>query len=287
MALRMKTARIFILGMMTAIGFPLTIMASSFSNSTWDHYQTNHPKGNLRPYTFTSRLLKNKREIWVYTPAAYHPNGSAYPLLVVLDGQAYTSQLIPGPTILDNLIAEHQIEPLVAVFVSSIDQPQRNLELPCHEPFINSLATELLPWMYSHYHVDQHPDQTIIAGSSYGGLAAAYAALKKPHLFGKVLSQSGAFWWQPARGHSDLWFVRQYENSPTLPIQFYLDVGDQETDESSDSMSMVKVNRIFSDLLKRKGYAVSYQEFKGGHDYDCWRKTFATGLIALMENQRD
>lgn len=271
--------------MISAMGLPLAIMASSPQKSAWDQEQPHHAKGNLSAYHFTSKLLKNQREIWVYTPASYNINSSAYPLLIVFDGQAYTSELIPGPAILDNLIAEKQIPPLVAVFISSIDQPSRNLELPCYEPFTNSLTKELLPWVYAHYHVSKNPEQTIIAGSSYGGLAASYAALRNPQLFGKVLSQSGAFWWKPSGSKSDRWLISQYESAPKLPIQFYLDVGDEETDESPERMSMVKVNRLFSDLLLRKGYAVTYEVFKGGHEYECWRKTFATGLIALMRTK--
>jgi enterochelin esterase-like enzyme len=272
----------YALNLLSWIAFPFAILASPLHKPGWDQEQTDHDKGHLSSYQFTSKRLKNKREIWIYTPAGYNTKSSAYPLLIVFDGQAYTSELIPGPTILDNLIAEGQIPPLVSVFISSIDQPSRNLELPCYEPFVNSLTTELLPWVHAHYHVSKTPDQTIIAGSSYGGLAAAYAAWRNPHKFGKVLSQSGAYWWQPAGSKSGLWLIRQYETAPKLPIKFYLDVGNQETEESAERMSMVKVNRLFSDLLKRKGYDVSFEVFQGGHDYDCWRKTFATGLITLM-----
>lgn len=247
---------------------------------SWDQERSSSPKGNLSPFYFKSSCLKNKREIWVYTPPGYSNKGERYPLLIVLDGQAYTSDLIPGPTILDNLIAEGEIPPMIAIFVSSIDQPRRNLELPCYKPFIESLSDELLPWVYKNYHASQRPEQVIIAGSSYGGLAAAYAALIKPDTFGKVLSQSGAFWWSPSKS-GELWLIKQYEGMSKLPIEFYLDVGHLETEESGNRMSMVKVNALFSDLLKKKGYRVTHEIFQGGHDYACWRKTLAKGLIAL------
>ena len=66
------------------------------------------------------------------------------------------------------------------------------------------------------------------------------------------------------------------------PIRFYLDVGDQETDVYEGKMSMIAVNRQMRDLLLNKGYEVAYFEFNGGHDYDCWRKTFSNGLRALF-----
>lgn len=37
--------------------------------------------------------------------------------------------------------------------------------------------------------------RTVVAGSSYGGLASAYMGLMHPELFGNVLSLSGSYWW--------------------------------------------------------------------------------------------
>jgi enterochelin esterase-like enzyme len=289
-----KYSRLFgwILTAFCSIGFVKTVFATSplpipfhLSKIAWDIPLASCPKGKTASYRFKSRLLKNKRELWVYVPNSYRSENPPYPLLIVFDGQAYTSQLIPGPTILDRLIAEGQIPPLIAVFVSSMGQNERNRELPCYAPFIESLTKELLPWLQQHYHITSDPSQTIVAGSSYGGLAAAYAALRYPQRYGNVLSQSGAFWWQP----SDIpgaWLVDQFNSQPRLPVRFYLDVGDQETDAGGGKMSMLSVNRLFRDLLLHKGNEVAYYEFKGGHEYECWRKTFAIGLMALCKKWR-
>lgn len=247
----------------------------------WDEQNDQIPQGKLYSYTFKSQLLNNKRDIWVYIPASYSLDNPSYPLLIVFDGQAYTSSLIPGPTILDNLIGSGEIPPVVAVFISSVDQPKRNRELPCYSPFIDSLVKELLPWIKKNYNVTSQPCQTILAGSSYGGLAAAYGAFRYPEYFGNVLSQSGAFWWESPR-YSGPWLVKEFENKSPSPIRFYLDVGDQETDIWEKKMSMIAINRQFRDLLKNKGYPVSYYEFHGGHDYECWKKTFSIGLLALI-----
>jgi enterochelin esterase family protein len=250
--------------------------SSDLSATSRDEALAYHPKGKLFSYCFKSRILKNKRDIWVYVPASYRCEETPYPLLIVFDGQAYTSQLIPGPTILDHLIAEGQIPPLVAVFISSIDQRRRNQELPCYAPFIDSLMQELLPWLHRHYFITFNPSQIIVA--------AAYAALRYPQQFGNVLSQSGAFWWQLAQNDGP-WLIRQFETQPLLPLRFYLDVGNQETEYWEGKMSMLDINRDLRDLLRRKGYPVAYYEFQGGHDYECWRKTFAIGLVALIKKK--
>jgi enterochelin esterase family protein len=275
-----------ILSMINLADANLLSQAENCLEKTWEELSPQNSKGKLACYQFSSRILKNKRDIWIYTPASYQWKDGPYPLLIVFDGQAYTSELIPGPTILDNLIAENKIPPLVAVFISSIDQTARNQELPCYPRFIHFLSQELLPWISRRYLVTQNPSQTIVAGSSYGGLAAAYAALYDPQRFGNVLSQSGAFWWQPDQSSSTPWLVKQFESQSNLPIRFYLDVGDQETNAEPGRMNMIEVNRYLHTLLKDKGYNVSYNEFKGGHDYACWRKTFAIGLMALLKERK-
>jgi enterochelin esterase family protein len=167
----------------------------------------------------------------------------------------------------------------------------RSRELPCNQDFADFLATELVPWVRAEFGVPVNRDLTITAGSSYGGLAATFAAYAHPEVFGRVLSQSGSFWWRPgyvmretaAADEEWEWLVRQFVTSETLPVRFYLDVGNLETKGPPGSPSQVIVNRHMRDVLQAKGYHVAYAEYSGGHDYACWRGTLADGLIALFE----
>lgn len=252
----------------------------------WVQFHKEIPKGKLVKYQLYSHLLNNRREVWVYTPAGYIRQQSNCPLLIVFDGQAYTSQWLPIPIILDNLIAKGLIPPLVAVFVSSIDHSYRNRELPCYIPFAKFLAHELVPWAQKSYQTIKDPSKMIVAGASYGGLAASYAALKYPNVFGNVLSQSGAFWWKPKRIKQDQWLTAQFKQLPKVPIRFYLDAGDQETDKYSNYSSIIESNRNFRDALKSKGYTVYYDEFNGRRAYKTWKKTFAQGLMMLIGNTK-
>jgi enterochelin esterase-like enzyme len=71
--------------------------------------------------------------------------------------------------------------------------------------------------------------------------------------------------------------IEQYAARPKLSLRFYMEVGKFE----SGSLQ-VATNRHFRDVLRLKGYPVSYSEFYGGHDYLCWRGSLAEGLIALV-----
>jgi enterochelin esterase family protein len=226
---------------------------------------------------FRSTILDNERRIWVYTPPVAAANERPG-LVVLFDGFVY-AQILPTPTILDNLLAAHRLPPLVAVMLES---PDRFRELAGSVPFLTFLTEELIPWARQTYHTTADPAKTIVGGASLGGAAAAYAGLRHPDIFGNVLSQSGAFAWHAAEGAEPLGLARDYAAAPRLPLQFYLDVGVLETQAPPwGGPDPLSANRQLRALLAGKGYPVHYSEFSGGHEFICWQGTLAEGLVAL------
>lgn len=243
---------------------------------SWSAKNQDVPAGRVETHRIRSELLGNERRIWVYTPPGYVPDpADPYSLLVIFDGFAYL-RVIPTPHILDNLLAVGKLPPFVALLVDNVE---RDRELPCHAPFADFLASELLPWARERYAITSDPARTVVAGSSYGGLAAAYAALRHPAAFGNVLSQSGAFWWRPEDDAEHEWLIQQFVASPRLPLRFYLDVGTFEN--GFKDPSMLVANRHMRDVLRARDYPVTYAEYVGGHDYPCWEITLPNGLMAL------
>lgn len=238
--------------------------------------------GKVTTAAFRSAVMKNERQLSVYTPAGYSASAGPYDLLIVFDRDAYL-QLIATPTILDNLIAARAIPPLVAVLVGNPGMT-RNAELPCNRAFADMLATELVPWVRERYAVSGDPTRATLAGSSYGGLASTCSALFHPERFRNVLSQSGSYWWGPDSTFKEHEWVRaQFDSTPRLPLRFYQDVGLMESGPTpGDGPSMVESNRRLRDVLRSKGYEVHYAEFNGGHEYLNWQGTLADGLIALL-----
>src|SRR5271169_1688353 len=76
------------------------------------------PAGRIEKHGFKSAALKNEREVAVYLPPLYSPHAEPYPLLVLFDEDAYIS-LVPTPTVLDNLISEGRIPPMVALLIGN------------------------------------------------------------------------------------------------------------------------------------------------------------------------
>jgi enterochelin esterase family protein len=142
----------------------------------------------------------------------------------LFDGWRYL-QAVPTTTILDNLIAEGAIPSLVVLFIDSLDQQTRTQELTCSLTFVEFLIRELLPPMRQQFNLSSNPTQAIVAGSSYGGLAAAFIGLQRPDVFGNVLSQSGTFWWKPDHDMEYEWLSQQYATAPKRALRHYLEVG--------------------------------------------------------------
>jgi enterochelin esterase family protein len=246
------------------------------------------PKGTLKEHRLKSKSLKDERAVTVYTPANYDPKGEKHGLLVLFDGAFYQDdEMIPGPTILDNLIARKKIQPLVVVLVKH-ELGTRNKDLMCSEPFAAFLVNELVPWVRAEYRVSEEPARTIVGGLSLGGLMASYCGLCHPDVFGNVLSQSGSYWWYPGgleQDDRDLpmaepgWLTREYLTAPRRDVRFYVEIGRFE--QGGGFANAVTETQRFRDILKAKGYSIQYSEYTGGHDYVSWRGTFADGLMAL------
>jgi enterochelin esterase family protein len=255
----------------------------------WIVKNSNVAAGTIEKQKIHSELLKNDHNLSIYLPAGYKANATPYDLVVIFDESAYLTK-VPTPVILDNLIAASKIPPTVAVLIANPSQESRNEELTPNPKFADFLAKELVPWIHAHYNVTGDPGKTVVAGSSLGGLAAAYVGYRHPEVFTNVLCQSGSFWWAP--DHSGAipdgvitepgWMAKQFIASSKLPLKFYIDAGAFEFDSNGTGGGILETSRDMRDVLLAKGYEVYYQQFVGGHDYLGWRGTFADGLMDLI-----
>jgi enterochelin esterase family protein len=243
-----------------------------------------------RAYSLHSKVLGATRRIWVYPPAGYSKTAPACDLLLVFDGGVYLTD-IPLPRLLDSLTAVKRMPPTVAVLMDNSSGATRLADLANHERFAEFIATELVPWARSYWNVTDDPHRCTIAGSSAGGLAAAFIALRHPELFGNVLSQSGAFW-RGAEGSNDApyeWLTAQYAATSKRDVRFYLDVGSTETRGAigGAAPSILMANRRLRDALAAKGYAVEYVEVPGGfHAAESWRVRLPAGLVWIAGGRR-
>ncbi|AJT40664.1 alpha/beta hydrolase-fold protein [Psychromicrobium lacuslunae] len=94
--------------------------------------------------------------------------------------------------------AAHQageLSPCTLVFVPSPGGDKRREELALNPLFWRAVREELLPLIATQLGREVEPASTVLAGQSYGGLAALYAAVTMPETFPQALCQSGSFWY--------------------------------------------------------------------------------------------
>ena len=84
-------------------------------------------------------------------------------------------------------------------------------------------------------------------------------------------------------GEASGMLVAEFVQSPRLPLEFYLEAGRYET---TLPFSHLLETRRLRDVLKAKGYRVTYSEFVGGHNEVCWRGSFADAIMALTAKPR-
>lgn len=251
----------------------------------WNTPQNGVPAGSLETRRFTSQALGNSRTIHLYRPAGWQATATGNALLVLFDGESYTDD-VPAPTILDNLIAAGRLPPTAAIFITNPSNQTRNRELPPNDNLARFLAEELMPWAKAQG-IHAAASHTVIAGASYGGLAATWAGFTHPQLFGNVYSQSGSFWWAPDSDTDDSysrpaeWLTQRFANSPRLPLRLHLEAGLFELGYNGQS-GIRDTTRHLRDVLTAKGYTVSHREYAAAHGFEHWRTSFAEGLLTLL-----
>lgn len=244
------------------------------------------PQGSVEERAVDSKILGRERRVWVYLPPAYSPSAAAYDLLVVFDGGEYLEQ-IPLPKILDTLTLRHEAGPFVAILVDNASSAERLADLANHERFADFVATELTEWARRNWNVTLDPLRTIVTGSSAGGLAAAGVAFRHPDVFGNVLSQSGAFWRgnEGSNGPPYEWLTDRIAASRRKDVRFLLEVGSRESQGAmaGTAPSILAANRRLRDVLRRKGYDVTYAEVEGGgHGPEFWSQRLSSAIATLV-----
>ncbi len=249
------------------------------------------PAGSLTPLSVDSKILKEKRTYSVWTPPGFDATkGGAYGIVFVFDGEMYGStprmpSEVDLPRILANASNAGKLRPQIFVLVNNMGR--RNRDLPCYKPFADFMALELLPAVRAHFPAaSPSARRVIVSGSSYGGLASTYCALTHPEAFGNVLSLSGSYW---VPNHDanvpsmaippESLMTTEFMNQKHLPIRFYLDVGTYE-----GASSQLRTNRHLRDVLRLKGYDLTYHEFDGNHDAHVWKRDILDGLSALTRD---
>ncbi len=227
------------------------------------------PKGEMIRLDLPTYLMVagQQRRLMLYKPPATGP----VPLLLVYDGPDYLRRASLA-TLVENLLAQRRIQPIALAMVAN-GRGARMAEYGSSDATLAFIHELVLPAARQHLDlidITIQPGAFGVMGASMGGLMALVTALRLPHIFRQVLSQSGAFHLGP---HPSM-AVALAEHGPVSPLRIWLDVGRYE--------ELLESNRRMDALLQARGYDVAYREFNAGHNYRAWRDDLWRGLEALF-----
>lgn len=207
----------------------------------------------------TSALLGYDLQYRVYVPENADASDQL-DVLYVTDGPGYIHE---GrlPRVMDRLIGNGDIRPVVAVFVDTRDPDdlsvtRRNEQFLCSADYYEFYRTELIPRIEQDYPVGVGREYRGILGVSFGGTNAACFGLRGYETFALIGMHSPA-------NHPIKTLLPAYEKMPLLPLRIFLSTG--RPDDNT------RANRKFRRVLEKKGYDLNYIEVDEGHDWDNWR----------------
>jgi len=205
------------------------------------------------------------RTVYLYQPLINTP----VPLVVVHDGPDYLKRARLN-VIVENMIAAKRIRPFAMALVQN-GGTARNLEYSCSESTLGFVSDCVIPLAQEHLTLTPPGDEPYgVLGASLGGLMALFTGMRLPNVFGRVLSQSGAFI-MPDHQSVVTDLVRY---APPSDINIWIEAGRYDW--------LLENNRQMFALLKEKNYQATYHEFSGGHNYTSWRNEIWRGLEELF-----
>lgn len=265
------------------------IVALIFSGTVFAQ-QPHTLAGDIRFHkSFHSKILNNDRDVVVYLPPGYESNkNKRYAVLYLHDGQNLfdgATSFIPGKEwrvdeTAQTLITAGKVEPLIIVGIYNAGKDRIDEYTPTADEkyrmggkadlYGRMLVEELKPLIDSSYRTRKDAEHTGLGGSSLGGIASLYLALKYPQVFGRVAAVSPSVWFA---NKQIVHYAESLKKKPKTRI--WLDMGTKEGSTAENAQQAVSDARLLKETLVKKGWKpgqdLSYFEAEGAeHNETAW-----------------
>ena len=233
--------------------------------------------GDLRLHDFESAVFGNTRKLRVWLPPAYDAPANRsrqYPVLFLNDGQnlfdSTTAILNPMEWRVDeavsSLIATGRIQPLIVVGIDNAGRRGRFREyFPYVDKYLDPpepdpqgarypafLVDEVVPFIETRYRVSRDVNGRGIGGSSAGALAALYAVIARPGIFGRLLVES------PSVYVDDYRILKDGRAVQVWPERTFLGVGTNEAGETNCNPSSADEGDLVRDVQRLRQLVLSH-----------------------------
>lgn len=165
-----------------------------------ENQPTTSPIALGNEYWIRTNVFQQQRRIQVYLPSSYHSSQQRYPVLYLLDGDAYYVSVAGTVRLLSE--SSGRIPETIVVSIPNVARA-RELAPPVTQPkpgdepykadqFLRFLKDDLMPWVETNYRTQPF---RILVGHSRGGLFTLYTFLNSSETFNAYLALSPALWW--------------------------------------------------------------------------------------------
>ena len=223
------------------------------------------PKGDILAETINSKSLGGPRRVWFYLPPGYTASRDAlFPTVYVLDGGNYVEKM-DVPRVLDHLIANKAIPPVIAVFSEPADRQEEYSRSLKWRAFIGS---ELVPMVDKRFRTFPTPDHRAILGSSLAAYGAVDLAVAMPSVFGLCAAMA------PPTQTATVVSNQTGARAAVVSIKFFVLGGVYD--------SMIDGARLLRTTLDEYSAPVTYLEVSEGHNTNTFRGHLDDALKALI-----
>ncbi len=257
------------------------LRAQGYKTPWWAVPQPNAVPGDMTEFHLHSRALRRDAYVTLYTPARMRRD-DRLPLLVVHDGGDYINHAA-FRTALDNLMDRRLMADTVVAFSHPGERLTEYAASPAHGRF---LTAELIPRLEERLPLRGQPAGRVLAGASFGAIAALSAAVQAPGFYGGLLLQSASFLYTVVgREHPGgqvfdpvVRFVNAIRAQPQAIVEhIFLSYGAFEP-SAQRNLAMV-------DVLRRMADQVRVVESLDGHTWTGWRDRLLEGLGWLFPGE--
>lgn len=229
------------------------------------------PHGAISQRYYYSKPLKKYRRMHVWTPAGYETSKKKLPVLYLVHGGGDTDSgwatVGCAGFILDNLLAEGKIEPMIVVMPNGSIRAQKRDMSDQMRNFTDDMMQSVIPFVESNYRVLTDKDHRAMAGLSMGGIQTLECTLENFEKFGYVFVLSGGF--NPNLDYEkEAERLHLKENAAKINKTFRIFAHTQGGPNDITHISGEKTNKIFDKYGIKYEYSEPYQT---GHTWSTWR----------------
>lgn len=229
------------------------------------------PHGAISQRYYYSKPLKKYRRMHVWTPAGYETSKKKLPVLYLVHGGGDTDSgwatVGCAGFILDNLLAEGKIEPMIVVMPNGSIRAQKRDMSDQMRNFTDDMMQSVIPFVESNYRVLTDKDHRAMAGLSMGGIQTLECTLENFEIFGYVFVLSGGF--NPNLDYEkEAERLHLKENAAKINKTFRIFAHTQGGPNDITHISGEKTNQIFDKYGIKYEYSEPYQT---GHTWSTWR----------------